>query len=83
MASVTATADSVTVADYDYENARRVVRSIQRAAADPVYLEALLSVYREAGYGDYADKFAAAVEEQRTFAALEAEFGDAGELVSA
>ncbi len=59
--------------EYDYDHAFRLIDRIKRALADPTYFAAAVMVYREMYSAEMAEKFTAAVEEQREYAALEAE----------
>lgn len=62
-------------AAYNYDSADRLIARIKRALADPTYYAAAIIVYTEMYSPEMAEKFAAAVEAQRQYAADEAEFG--------
>ena len=62
--------------DRDYEIAFKLIAAVQRAVESPDFHAGVIYAYEAAGRTHQAALFTAAVEEQRAFAALEAEFGN-------
>lgn len=65
-----------TAGPYDYDGALRVVLAVQRAVASDDFHAGVVYGYEQTGRPETAAAFTRAVDQQREFAALEAEFAN-------